>query len=159
MDWELGYDLKFEDYYGRNLLDFQKFNTIDSLVKTEIIHVLFSEEEISNIESFEMNKNDDDLLHSITLYNTGYNAYKAFIQISNEHVDISLLSNFFTPRERFYGDVMTKKVTYYDKNAKQWSDFRDCKTNISIDYQTKTIKLSGTHNQYFGKFLPLNIHF
>ena len=83
MDWELGYDLKFEDYYGRNLLDFQKFNTIDSLVKTEKIHVLFTEEECSKIKSFEMNKNDDDLLHSITLYNTGYNAYKAFIQ--NQH--------------------------------------------------------------------------
>lgn len=259
--WVPGYDLKFEDYYGHNLLDFQKFNTIDSLVKTEIIHVLFSEEEISNIESFEMNKNDDDLLHSIILYDTGYDAYKAFIQnqhaftfkkysnqiefissryenngqtfneptkivfdlksgdwdfgilgsikgsfdssykgklkfeyeggssyilleqysnsdnyylyverlgedkseyyfhipritnhnveISNEHVDISLLSNFFTPLEWFYGDVMTKEVTYYDKNAKQWSDYRDCKTNISIDYQTKTIKLSGTHNEIY----------
>lgn len=81
--WVPGYDLKFEDYYGHNLLDFQKFNTIDSLVKTEIIHVLFSEEEISKIKSFEMNKNHDDLLHSITLYDTGYNAYKAFIQ--NQH--------------------------------------------------------------------------
>jgi hypothetical protein len=256
MDWELGYDLKFEDYYGRNLLDFQKFNTIDSLVKTEKIHVLFTEEECEKIKSFEMNKNDDDLLHSITLYDTGYNAYKAFIQnqhaftfkkysnqiefissrhekngqtfneptrivfdlksggwdfgilgsikesfyssydgklnfeygggssyydilleqysnsdnyylyverlgedkseyyfhiprITNHNVDISLLSNFLTPIECFYGDVMTEEVTCYDENAKQWSDFRDCKTNISIDYQTKTIKLSGTHNEIY----------
>ena len=27
MGWKEGYDVKFEDYYGRSLLDFQKFNT------------------------------------------------------------------------------------------------------------------------------------
>jgi hypothetical protein len=83
MDWEEGYDVKFEDYYGRSLLDFQNFNTIGFLVKTEKIHVLFTEEECSKIRSIEMNNNNDDLLHSITLYDTGYKAYKAFTQ--NQH--------------------------------------------------------------------------
>lgn len=121
--WVPGYDLKFEDYYGHNLLDFQKFNTIDSLVKTEIIHVLFSEEEISKIKSFEMNKNHDDLLHSITLYDTGYNAYKAFIQ--NQHAFTFKKSSnqieFISSRHKKNGQTFNEPTRIvFDLKSRDW---------------------------------------
>ena len=61
-------------------------------------------------------------------------------------LDISLLSSFFDPIEQFYGDVKVESVAYYDNRTKHWSDFKDCEINISIDYQTNEINLSGEYN-------------
>ena len=100
---------------------FQKFNTINSLVKTEKIHVLFTEEECSKIKSFEMNKNDDDLLHSITLYDTGYNAYKAFIQ--NQHA--------FTFKK--YSNQIEFISSRHKKNEQNVKNFKNIRRKI-IDF-------------------------